>query len=39
MMPKFGNGNGNAEKTKDQLYLFLRKKYLKKNKKFIKKLF
>ncbi len=19
-MPKFGNGNGNAEKTKDQLY-------------------
>jgi hypothetical protein len=20
MMPKFGNGNGNAEKTKDQLY-------------------
>ncbi len=21
MMPKFGNGNGNAEKTKDQLYL------------------
>jgi hypothetical protein len=20
-MPKFGNGNGNAEKTKDQLYI------------------
>jgi hypothetical protein len=25
MMPKFGNGNGNAEKTKDQLYQILLK--------------
>ena len=25
MMPKFGNSNGNAEKTKDQLYLHFQK--------------
>jgi len=22
MMPKFGNGNGSVQKTKDQLYVF-----------------
>jgi hypothetical protein len=31
-MPEFGNGNGNVQKTKDQLYIFLSKFNLKTDK-------
>ena len=35
MMPKFGNGNGNAEKTKDQLYIFCKIFHSQMRQKFI----